>query len=59
MMIIVLYVLEVKTYRMFRDDLDCQGASIILSKLYGIFSPISVLPDPKTAYVSIYLVIGF
>ena len=44
---------------MFRDDLNCQGASRILSKLYGSDSPIRVLYEHKTAYVSIYLAIGF
>ena len=44
---------------MFRDDLNYQRASRILSKLYEIDSPIRVLPQPKTAYVSIYLDIDF
>ena len=44
---------------MFRDDLIYQGASRILIDIFWIYSPISVLPDPKTAYVSIDLAIGF
>ena len=40
--------------------MNCQEASIILSKLYEYLVLYSVLPDkPKTAYVSIYLAIGF